>query len=136
MQTASIALKSLSPVLIVDSVDEASRFWVDRLGFARENEVPAGDGTLVFASVRKDGIEIMYQSKASVIAEDPEAAGGLAGRSAALFITVPGLEDLDAIEEALREAPMIKPRHDTFYGTTEFYVREPGGSMVGFAAHR
>jgi len=28
----------------------------------------------------------------------------------------------------------VKPRHQTFYGSTEFYVREPGGNVVGFAA--
>jgi hypothetical protein len=25
------------------------------------------------------------------------------------------------------------PRHTTFYGSTEIYVREPGGNTVGFA---
>ena len=30
-------------------------------------------------------------------------------------------------------APVLKPRHDTFYGSTELYVREPGGNAVGFA---
>jgi len=27
----------------------------------------------------------------------------------------------------------VKPRHKTFYGSTEIYVREPGGHTVGFA---
>jgi hypothetical protein len=27
----------------------------------------------------------------------------------------------------------VKPRHQTFYGSTEIYVREPGGNTVGFA---
>jgi hypothetical protein len=27
----------------------------------------------------------------------------------------------------------VKPRHETFYGSTELYVREPGGHTVGFA---
>jgi len=30
-------------------------------------------------------------------------------------------------------APIVKPRHDTFYGSTELYVKEPGGNLVGFA---
>jgi hypothetical protein len=29
---------------------------------------------------------------------------------------------------------VVKERHQTFYGSTEFYVREPGGNVVGFAA--
>ena len=28
---------------------------------------------------------------------------------------------------------MVKERHKTFYGSEEIYVREPGGSVVGFA---
>jgi hypothetical protein len=47
-----------------------------------------------------------------------------------LFITV---DDLDRIETALAAAPVVKPRHETFYGSTELYVKEPGGNVVGFA---
>jgi hypothetical protein len=28
---------------------------------------------------------------------------------------------------------VVKARHKTFYGSTELYVREPGGNTVGFA---
>ena len=41
--------------------------------------------------------------------------------------------DLDKVEKSLAGAPVVKPRHDTFYGSTEIYVREPGGNTVGFA---
>jgi len=51
-----------------------------------------------------------------------------------LFITVPSIGDLDEIERAVHGAPMVKERHKTFYGSTEFYIREPGGNVVGFAA--
>jgi predicted enzyme related to lactoylglutathione lyase len=54
----------------------------------------------------------------------------LAGRSAVLFFTVP---DLDQVERSVAGAPVVKPRHTTPYGSTEIYVREPGGNMVGFA---
>jgi hypothetical protein len=58
------------------------------------------------------------------------AAAELAGRSAALCFTV---SDLDHVEQAAAGAPVIKLRHQTLYGSTEIYVREPGGSMVGLA---
>ena len=124
------ALKRLTPVLIVDQVEPCLGFWTERFGFALENKVPGPDGRLVFASVQKDGIEVMYQSRASVAADLPEAAKDLHGHSTALFLTV---EDLDAVEQALAGAPVLKPRHKTFYGSTEIYVREPGGNTVGFA---
>jgi len=132
----SFQLRSLAPVLIVESVEPCLDFWVDRLAFTKENEVPGQDGKLVFASVKKDGVEIMYQTTASVAADNPSQATELSGHSTALFITVPSVADLDAIEARVKSAPVVKPRHETFYGSVEFYVREPGGNVVGFAAFK
>ena len=127
---ADARLTRLSPVLIVDSVEPCITFWVDRFGFTAANQVPGPDGKLVFASVEKDGIEIMYQTRASVLAERPDAASELSGHSTVLFLTV---ENLDRVEQAVAGAPIVKPRHKTFYGSIELYVREPGGNAVGFA---
>ena len=124
------SLKHLAPVLIVDQVEPCVAFWVQRFGFTTANQVPGPDGKLMFASVVKDGIEVMYQSKASVLADSTTNAAELAGRSAALFIT---LDDLDAVEMAVAGAPVVKARHKTFYGSTELYIREPGGNTVAFA---
>ncbi len=123
-------LKQLTPVLVVDAVEPCLPFWTERLGFAKTIDVPGPDGRLVFAAVQGDGIEIMYQTRASVLEERPDAARELAGHSIVLFITT---DDLDSIEKALAGAPVVKPRHQTFYGSTEIYVREPGGHVVGFA---
>lgn len=126
-----VQLERLSPVLIVDAVEPCLRFWADRLGFTIENEVPGPDGTLVFASVKSGAVEIMYQTRASVLADAPGVtADDLRGHSTALFITV---HNLDEVEEAMAGAPVVKPRHTTFYGSLEIYVKEPGGNTVGFA---
>jgi len=124
------ALKQLTPVLIVDKVEPCLEFWVDRLGFEVTNKVPDPEGKLVFASVQRGGIEIMYQTRASVVQELPGATRELVGHSVSLFITV---DNLDAVEKSIAGAPVVKPRHQTFYGSTEIYVKEPGGNTVGFA---
>jgi uncharacterized glyoxalase superfamily protein PhnB len=134
MTAASPPMQTLAPVLIVDAVEPCVDFWATNLGFAKENAVPGPDGKLIFASVKKDGVEIMYQTRASVVAETPDQAKDLEGHSVALFLTVASIADLDAAEQALTGAPVVKARHKTFYGSTEFYVREPGGNVVGFAA--
>ena len=123
-------LKQLTPVLIVEAVEPCLKFWVDRLGFAITNQVPGPDGRVLFASVQLGPVEIMYQTRASVVDEQPGAAKDLMGHSVALFITV---EDLETVVKSLDGAPVVKPRHKTFYGSTEIYVREPGGNTVGFA---
>ena len=70
-----------------------------------------------------------------VLAVEPEATRAertrdLAGHAVALFLEV---DDLDAVERALAGVPVVKARHETFYGTSELYVREPGGTTVGFS---
>ncbi len=134
MTAASPTMQTLAPVLIVDAVEPCVDFWATNLGFSKENAVPGPDGKLIFASVKKDGVEIMYQTRASVVADSPAQAAELEGHSVALFLTVGSLADLDAVENALSSAPVVKARHKTFYGSTELYVREPGGNVVGFAA--
>jgi uncharacterized glyoxalase superfamily protein PhnB len=124
------ALQRLTPVLVVDSVDQCLPFWTDRLGFEVTNHVPAPDGSKIFAILERDGIEVMYQSSASVLADGAMTQAELDGHSVALFITVRSLDD---VERRLSGAPIVKPRHDTFYGSTEIYVKEPGGNTVGFA---
>jgi uncharacterized glyoxalase superfamily protein PhnB len=122
--------KQLTPVIIADAVEPGIAFWTDRLGFTVSNQVPGPDGKLIFASVEKDGIEVMYQTRASAVADQPGMARELNGHSIALFITV---TDLDQVEKAVAGAPVVKARHETFYGSTEIYVREPAGNTVGFA---
>lgn len=123
-------LLQLTPVMVVDEVEPCVRFWANRFGFAVENQVPGPDGKLVFASAKKDGVEVMYQTRASVLAESPALAAELAGHSVTLFLST---DDIDAAERAVAGAPVVKARHQTFYGSTEIYVREPGGNTVGFA---
>ena len=125
----------LTPVLIVDAVEPCLAFWTERLGFHQTMVVPGDDGRLMFAAAERDAVEVMYQSRASVLAAEPEAtraerARDLAGHSAALFLEV---DDLDAVERAMVGVPIVKARHETFYGTAELYVREPSGATVGFS---
>jgi uncharacterized glyoxalase superfamily protein PhnB len=123
-------IKRLTPVLVVESVEPCIRFWTERLGFTAENEVPGPGGKLVFASARKGEAEVMYQTRESVVADSPMLAGELDGHSIVLFLTV---DDIGAAERAVAGAPVVKALHKTFYGSTELYVREPGGHVVGFA---
>ncbi len=123
-------IKQLTPVLIVKAVEPCLAFWTGALGFTKVHDVPGPDGKTLFASVALDGVEIMYQTSASVLEDNPAMAKDLGGHSIALFITV---DDLDAVIEAVAGAPVVKARHKTFYGSEEIYVLEPGGNTVGFA---
>ncbi|HEU0012133.1 MAG TPA: VOC family protein [Longimicrobium sp.] len=120
-------MKKLTPVLVVDSIVPAERFWTERLGFEKTVEVPHGDEPGFIILVR-DGVEIMYQTRASVGADMPALAEG--PYRTVLFIEV---EDIDAVERAVQGVEIVQPRRTTFYGMHEITVREPGGSVVVFA---
>jgi uncharacterized glyoxalase superfamily protein PhnB len=122
-------MNKLTPNLIVDSVEECLRFWVDRLGFARTVEVPHGD-RLGFVILKRGDVELMLQSRASLQQDVPPIADG--AYRAVLYVDVP---DLAPIREALTGWPLVTPERTTFYGARELIVRDPAGHVVFFAAH-
>jgi hypothetical protein len=121
-------VKKLSPVLMVDTIEPCLSFWVDKLGFEKTVEVPH-ENHLGFVILVKDGIEVMYQSKASVAADIPPVAQSPM-KGSFLFIEV---SDLNAVEKSLTGITPIVPRRKTFYGADELIVREPAGNIVTFA---
>ncbi|HEX7029448.1 MAG TPA: VOC family protein [Gammaproteobacteria bacterium] len=120
-------LKKLTPVLFVERIEDQLPFWVDRLGFEKTVEVPQ-DNALGFVILVRDGIELMIQSHASVASDVPALAGETA--RVPMFFEV---GDLDDIERRLKDAEPVFPRRKTFYGATEFAVRDPAGNVVTFA---
>lgn len=120
------SMKKLTPVLVVDEIEPCLGFWTN-LGFEKTVEVPEG-GKLGFVILVKDAVEVMYQSRASVLKDVP-ALADFPSR-AALYLEV---SDLDAVERAVKGAPVVVPRRKTFYGAEEIGVREPGGSAITFA---
>lgn len=121
-------IQKLTPVLMVESIEPVLDFWVKRLGFDKTIEVPH-EGTLGFVGLSRDGIEIMYQTRASVASDIPPlAASPMKGTF--LFIQV---DDLNAVERALQGITPVVQRRKTFYGADELIVREPAGNAVTFA---
>jgi len=126
---AAITVTKVTTVLAVESVEPSVEFWERRLGFEVTVTVPHED-KLGFAILVKDGIEVMLQSVASILADLGATTGEVNGRSAALFIEV---DDLAAVESVLAGYPIEMARRTTFYGMHEIGVREPGGHFIVFA---
>jgi hypothetical protein len=121
-----MSVKRVTPLLYVEAIEPCLEFW-EKVGFERGPEVPHGD-KLGFVILQKDGVEIMYQTRASV-AEDVPALANSPMQGTFLFIEV---SDLDAIEKAIGVTPVV-PRRKTFYGADELIVKEPAGNTVTFA---
>jgi uncharacterized glyoxalase superfamily protein PhnB len=120
-------LKKLTPVFVVDQIEPCLKFWVDRLGFAPTVEVPEGD-RLGFVILARDGVEVMYQSRASVAKDVPALAA--APCAAIVYLEV---SDVDEVARRLEGLELVVPLRQTWYGMREISVREPGGNVVGFA---
>jgi len=121
--------KKLTPVLMVDAIEPCLSLWIDRLGWTKTVEVPEAD-KLGFVILAKDGVEVMYQTYASVEKDIGKPMKRAAGTSVALFLEV---SDIDAIEKQLSGVPLVLPRRRTFYGMDEVGVAEAGGHTVVFA---
>jgi uncharacterized glyoxalase superfamily protein PhnB len=118
-------MSKCTAILVVDEVEPCVRFWVERFGFEKTAEVPEG-AKLVFAIVAKGGVEIMYQDFANAKAD----LASTERTKSMLYIDV---DDVDATIARLEGVEVVVPKRTTFYGATEYFVREPGGNIVGFA---
>lgn len=115
----------LTTVVIVEAIEPALATW-EGLGFARVAEVPHGD-RLGFVILARDGIELMFQTRASVSADLGFVPEGLA-----LYAEVA------SIDEARRNAvgaEVLIDRRTTSYGATESWVRDPSGTVIAFSTH-
>jgi hypothetical protein len=121
-------VKKLTPVMVVDAIEPCLAFWT-RLGFTKTVEIPHNGG-LGFVILTRDGVELMYQTKASVAADVPELAQAPYAEHTPLFLEV---DDVKAVRKLLRGAPTIIAERQTFYGSTETIVRGPAGQVVTFA---
>ena len=125
-----MSVKKITPVLFAAEIEPCVKFWVERFGFEKTIEVPEGN-KLGFAMLQKGGIELMYQSFASVDKDAP-ASTAEAARKGPTFLYVE-VENLDDVIGALKGADVVMPVRTTFYGSREIGVTDPAGHYVTFA---
>lgn len=121
--------KKLTPVLFVPEIEAVLPLWVDRLGFSKTAEVPDG-GKLAFVILHKNGVEVMYQSFASLAKDVPALEA--AARSGRTFLYIE-VESLDAIKKAIHGFEVYMPERTTFYGSKEIGIKDPAGHFLTFA---
>lgn len=124
-----VMVKKLTPVLFVKEIEPVLPFWVEGLGFTKTAEVPEGN-KLGFVILEKDGVEVMYQTYASVDKDMPAIAADVRKGPTFLYVQVDNLEDVKA---AVKRAEVYMPERKTFYGSTEIGVKDPAGHFITFA---
>jgi len=122
-------VKKVTALLFAEELEPSIKFWTEQLGFQKTVEVPEGDKT-GFVLLEKNGLELMYQSFASV--EKDNAATAAVARKGPAFLYVE-VEDLDATLAATRGAEIVMPVRTTFYHAREFGIKDPAGHYIIFA---
>jgi uncharacterized glyoxalase superfamily protein PhnB len=123
-------LKKLTPNLMVEDVARTLAFYRDLLGFEVLTTLPEQE-PFDFAIVQRDGVELMFQSRASLSDNVPTLTGAPIGASQTFYIEVEGVRDL---YQALHEqVEIVVDFHTTFYGTQEFYFRDINGYILSFS---
>lgn len=122
-------MKSIVSNLIVESIEHCLPFYLERLGFAKTDEVPH-EGKLGFVILRRDNVELMLQSRASLAGDIAPLADD--SFRAALYIQV---DRLAPFRDALHDWPSVVPERTTFYGAREIIVRDPAGNVLALASH-
>jgi hypothetical protein len=129
-------LTKATPVLVVDSIEPVVPFW-RKVGLMPTTEVPDGSGRLAFVILAAAGVEIMYQTAASVKDDLVKAASvkdafRASPQQTTLFLEVASLSE---VESRLQGELVIMPKRTTFYGSTEIGYADPAGNIVVFAEH-
>lgn len=123
-------MKKLTPVLVVDAIEPVLPLW-EAVGFAKTVEVPHAD-RLGFVILQSDSVEVMYQTRASIEADNTEVhSGPRALGGTIVFIEVDDLERVNAAVPP--DAAVVFTNRKTFYGATETAVRDADGNVIVFA---
>ena len=122
-------VKKITPILFAEEIEPCIQFWTERIGFQKTIEVPEGN-KIGFVMLEKNGMELMYQSFASVDKDNAVIGAAVRKGPSILYIEV---ADIDATLAAINGAEMVMPMRTTFYQSKEFGVKDPVGHFLIFA---
>lgn len=125
----SAEVKKITSILFAEELEPCIQFWTEKMGFQKTIEVPEGN-KIAFVLLEKNGLELMYQSFASV--EKENAAIGAAVRKGPSFLYIE-VADLDLALAATQGAELVMPVRTTFYQSKEFGIKDPIGHYLIFA---
>jgi hypothetical protein len=75
-------------------------------------------------------VEVHLQTRASVAKDMPYLAACALPPATFLYIDV---DDVHALHAQFQPHEILVPIEKTFYGATHFFIKEPGGHVLGFS---
>lgn len=123
-------MESISPNIFVKNIDETIKFY-EQLEFKLSMKVP-DEGSLVWAMMTKGNVSFMFQTFESLGNDLPEISRQDGG-SLLLYIQIKEIRQYhDRIKDKVN---ILKELEKTFYGATEFSIKDINGYVLTFAQH-
>ncbi|QEM14562.1 glyoxalase [Mucilaginibacter rubeus] len=124
-------MESLSPNIFVNDINQTISFY-ELLGFKVTMSVPETGTDLVWAMMTNGSVIMMFQTYDS-LGEDLPDIQRTDGGSLLLYIN---LKNIRAFFEEIKEkVTVLKGLETTFYGATEFSIKDNNGYVLTFAEH-
>ncbi len=121
-------MESLAPNIFVRDISASIEFY-NKLGFSLTAHVP-DTGEMVWAMVSRGSVTIMFQTFKSIDGILP-LVSRTNGGSLLLYIKMKGIRTF--FENIKDKVPVLTGLEKTFYGATEFSIRDVNDYMLTFA---
>lgn len=122
-------MKTVSPNIFVKDIDATVAFY-SLLGFTEANSVTDPSGEKVFALLTNGSVTFMFQTFKSIEGQLP-IVSRTDGGSLLLYITMRGIRSY--FDKIKNQVPVLTAPEKTFYGATEFSLRDNNNYLLTFA---
>ncbi|MCC7333366.1 MAG: VOC family protein [Flavobacteriales bacterium] len=127
-------IRSLTPNLMVNNVEETIEYYIDILGFSLLKTIPE-KGELDWAMVKRNEVILMFQSSKSLKNELPKLKSQKPGGGLTFYIKVDRITELH--EELMEnDVEIISDLESTFYNTIEFSIIDINGYILTFSEEK
>ena len=124
-------MESISPNIFVNDIIATISFY-ELLGFKVAMSVPESGADFVWVMMTNGGVTIMFQTFHSLADDLPEISR-VNGGSLLLYINLKNIRAF--FEEIKDKVTVLKGLETTFYGATEFSIKDNNGYVLTFAEH-
>ena len=123
----AVQVRSAVPTFLVADVAATARWYAEHLGFRLAGSAPQ-QAPFVYASLQRDGAELMLLSLAGYVKPDLSAQ-----RPQGLWDAYIRVSGVGALYETVRGQPFVRMELKRQpYGDWEFEVRDPNGYVLVF----
>ena len=124
-------METLSPNIFVKDIAKTIAFY-RQLGFEVTMSVPETGTDFVWVMMACGKVTFMFQTFESLANELP----GISRKDGASLLLYINVKDIRALFERIKDkVTVLKGLEKTFYGATEFSVKDPNNYVLTFAEH-